>query len=60
MKNILLYIVLFNIVILYVFLAILLSCVVNIVKCDANILLYFVFKEKLELILLLKPLSKKY
>ena len=37
----------------------LLSCVVNTAKCDANVLLCPVIKNELELMLLLKPLIKK-
>ena len=47
---------LFNIAIPFVFVAMLLSCVVNTAKCDANVLLCPVIKNELELILLLKPL----
>ena len=50
---------LFNIAIPFVFVAMLLSCVVNTAKCDANVLLCPVIKNELELILLLKPLIKK-
>ena len=49
----------FNIVIPFVFVAMLLSCVVNTAKCDANVILCPVIKNELELILLLKPLIKK-
>ena len=49
---------LFNIAISFVFVAMLLSCVVNTAKCDANVLLCPVIKNELELILLLKPLIK--
>ena len=43
---------LFNIAIPFVFVAILLSCVVNTTKCDANVLLCPVISELFELILL--------
>ena len=50
---------LFNIAIPFVCVAMSLSCVVNIVKCDANVSLCPVIKNELELILLLKPVIKK-
>ena len=50
---------LFNIAIVFVFVAMLLSCVVHTAKSDAKKLLCPVIKNELELILLLKPLIKK-
>ena len=50
---------LFNIANPFVFVAMLLSCVVNTAKCDANVLLCPVIKNEFELILLFKPLIKK-
>ena len=43
---------LFNIAIPFVFVAMLLSCVVNTAKCDANVKLCPVISEEFELILL--------
>ena len=46
-------------ILLFHFVAMSLSCVVNTANCDANVLLCPVIKDELELILLLKPLIKK-